>query len=263
MDARRAAVTFRVLPRYTEPMPLRLATWNVEYAAGATRNAARLARILSENADVWVLTETHDDLSLVPTHGSVTTVQRPTGRRGGRWTAIWSRWPLVGIAVDAPVRTVAALVTTPAGPLLVYGTVLPWGADPGPDLANRAKGWSEMDRVLPLQLAEWRRLRDAHPGVPLVVAGDLNMNLGGPHYYGTKRCRDVLLTGVQGLGLVCATATDRVPTGALRHPPIDHVLLPVSWSTPVVSAWEGRTPEGVRLSDHSGLAVEVADFASP
>ena len=65
-------------------MPLRLAIWNVEYAAGAAKNAARLARILCENADILVLTETNDDLSLLPTHGSVTTVQRPTGRRGGR-----------------------------------------------------------------------------------------------------------------------------------------------------------------------------------
>lgn len=244
-------------------MPLRLATWNVEYAAGAAKNAARLARILSENADIWVLTETHDELSLLPTHGSVATAQRPTGRRGGRWTAIWSRWPLVGVAVDDPVRTVAAIVATPAGSVLVYGTVLPWGADPGPDTANPAKGWSEMDRVLPVQLAEWRRLRDAHPGVPLVVAGDLNMNLGGSHYYGTKRCRDTLLTGVQALGLACATTTDRVPPGALRFPPIDHVLVPSWWSTRVVSAWEGTNAEGSRLSDHSGLVVEVADLASP
>lgn len=243
--------------------PLRLATWNVEYAAGTAKNAARLARILSENADIWVLTETHDDLSLLPTHGSVTTAQRPTGRSGGRWTAIWSRWPLDGVVVDDPVRTVAAIVATPAGSVLVYGTVLPWGADPGPDLANPAKGWSEMDRVLPLQLAEWRRLRDAHPGVPLVVAGDLNMNLGGAHFYGTKRCRDTLLTGVQGLGLACATTTDRVPAGALRHPPIDHVLVPSTWSTRVVSAWEGTTPEGDRLSDHSGLVVEVAESGGP
>lgn len=238
-------------------MPLRLATWNVEYAAGAAKNAARLGRVRSENADIWVLTETHDELSLLPTHGSVTTVQRPTGRRGGRWTAIWSRWPLAGVVVDHPVRTVAALVAAPAGALLVYGTVLPWGADPGPDPVNPAKGWSEMDRVLPLQLAEWRRLKATHPGVPLVVAGDLNMNLGGPHYYGTKRCRETLLAGIEDLGLACATITERVPAGALRYPPIDHVLVPSSWSTRVASAWEGTTPQGTRLSDHSGLVVEV------
>ncbi len=99
-------------------MPLRLATWNVEYADGTAKNAARLARILGEKADIWVLTETHDDLSLLPTHSSVTTVQRPTGRHGGRWTAIWSRWPLAG--VDDPIRTVATLVATPAGSLLVF-----------------------------------------------------------------------------------------------------------------------------------------------
>jgi endonuclease/exonuclease/phosphatase family metal-dependent hydrolase len=244
-------------------MPLRLATWNVEYAKGAAKNAARLARILSEKADIWVLTETHDDLSLLPTHGSVTTVQRPTGRQGGRWTAIWSRWPLADVAVDDPVRTVAAVVSTPAGPLLVYGTVLPWGTDPGPDLANPAKGWTEMDRVLPLQLAEWGRLRDAHPGVPLVVAGDLNMNIGGPHVYGTKRCRTALLAGLPGLGLACATSADRVPSGALRAPVIDHVLVPSSWSARVASAWEGTNADGIDLSDHSGVVVEVADFVGP
>ena len=242
---------------------LRLATWNVEYADGVAKNKARLARILSERADIWVLTETHDDLSLLPTHGSVTTVQRPTGRRGGRWTAIWSKWPLAGVAVEDPVRTVAAIVATPAGSVLVYGTVLPWCGDAGPDLANPAKGWTEMDRVLPLQLAEWRRLRDAHPGLPLVVAGDLNMNLGGPHYYGTKRCRETLLAGIEPLGLACATITERVPPGMLRYPPIDHVLVPSSWSTSVVSGWEGTNAEGSRLSDHSGLVVEVVEGIGP
>lgn len=238
-------------------MQLRLATWNVEYAVGAAKNAARTTRIIAENADIWVLTETSDNLSLLPTYGSVTTLQRPTGRRGGRWTAIWSRWSLAGVTVDDPVRTVAAVVSTPAGPILVYGTVLPWGSDPGPNPAAPAKGWSEMDRVLPLQIAEWRRLRDAHPGLPLVVAGDLNMNLGGRHYYGTRRCRDTLLAGVQALGLACATTADRVPEGALLHPPIDHILVPASWSTRVVSAWEGTNAEGDRLSDHSGFVVEV------
>ncbi len=148
------------------------------------------------------------------------------------------------IDTDDPERTVAVEVTARFGPLLVYGTVLPWGGDPGPDATCPAKGWSEMDRLLPLQLAEWRRLRDAHPEVPLVVAGDLNMNLGGAHYYGTKRCRATLLDGIRELGLACATTTDKVPVGALRYPPIDHVLVPASWATRVVSAWEGTTPQG-------------------
>jgi len=36
---------------------------------------------------------------------------------------------------------------------------------------------------------QWRRLREQFPDLPIVVAGDLNMNLGGQHYYGTARGR--------------------------------------------------------------------------
>ena len=65
---------------------------------------------------------------------------------------------------------------------------------------------------------------------------------------------------LEELDLVCVTETDRVPEGNLRWPPIDHVLVPAAWSrrTSVISAWEGTTVQGVRLSDHSGLVVEVS-----
>lgn len=236
---------------------MRIGTWNVEYAAGATKNAARLARLRSADADVWVLTETHDDLDLLPSHQRASTPQRPTGRAGGRWTTIWSRWPIARRLDTAdPVRTVLVELRTPSGPLLVYGTVLPWANDAGPDATTPAKGWTEMDRVLPIQTAEWRALRESHPGVPLVVAGDLNMNLGGPHYYGTTRCRSALRGALSALGMSCATTHDRIPPRTLRDPPIDHVLVPGEWATRVVSAWEG-TQAGVRLSDHSGLVVEA------
>jgi hypothetical protein len=178
-------------------------------------------------------------------------------RRGGRNGDV--NGDNVHLEVDDPVRTVAAVLESPAGSLLVYGTVLPWHSDPGPDPACPSKAWREQDRVLPLQLAEWGRLGARFPDAPLVVAGDLNMNLGGPHYYGTARGRRQLREGLAELGLACATETDRVPAGSLVHPPIDHVLVPDAWAprTRVVSAWEGTTAAGMRLSDHSGLVVEV------
>jgi len=239
---------------------IRVGTWNVEYATGVSRNERRLVRIQAEVADIWVLTETHDDLDLSPTHSPVSTVQRPAGRPGGRWATIWSRWPIVErVVVGDPVRTVAAVVEGPRGPLLVYGTVMPWGSDPGPDLANPARGWTEQDRVLRLQVAEWQDLQRRYPEVALVVAGDLNMNLGGKHYYGTARGRATLQAGLDRAGLACAMEWERVPEGTLRHPPIDHVLVPEAWiaGSRVVSAWEGTTPDGVRLSDHSGLVISV------
>ena len=237
---------------------MRFGTWNVEYAAGVERNALRLELLKRQEADVWVLTETHDDLDLSPAYAAVSTEQRPTGRRGGRWTTIWSRWPVVEkFDVADPIRTVAALLSAPSGNVIVYGTVLPWHSDPG-TAASPAHGWAKQDRVLAEQLGEWAQLRALHPDVPLVVAGDFNMNLGGKHYYGTARGRKALRDGVANIGLACATETERLPADALRHPPINHVVVPVAWMprARVVSAWEGKTL-APRLSDHSGLVVEI------
>lgn len=239
---------------------LRIGTWNTEYAAGEQKNRLRLARLRGEVADLWVLTETHDELDLSPTHEALTSAQRPTGRPGGRWTTIWTRWPVVErLHVDDPFRTVAAVLNSPVGPLVAFGTVLPWHSDTGHLRANPMKQWAEQDRVLPLQVAEWRRLRQNFPDLPLVVAGDLNMNLGGKHYYGTARGRQTLRDGLAELGLVCVTETARIPAGALRNPPIDHVLVPDAWepTSRVVGAWEGKTDDGLRLSDHSGLVVQA------
>jgi hypothetical protein len=239
-------------------MHARIGTWNVAYAAGEERNRLRHARLMATPADVWVLTETHDALDLSETHAAVSTLQRETGRPGGRWTTIWTRWPVLRhIDVDDPHRTVAALLESPLGVIAVYGTVLPWHSDPGPGEVP-AKSWAEQDRILPLQLAEWRRICDRFR-VPLVVAGDLNMNLGGPHYYGTARGRQALRDGLADLGLACATETDRIPSGMLAHPPIDHVVVPHAWlpTSRVVAAWNGTDEVGRKLSDHSGVVVEV------
>lgn len=241
--------------------PLRIGTWNVEYACGADKNARRLAILRQHVADVWVLTETHDDLSLAETHAAISTTPRAPNKLkpGARWTTIWSRFPVLErVPTQDPDRTVAALLDAPVRPLLVYGTVLPWHSDPGPDPTSPAKAWAEMDRVLPLQLAEWADLRRRYPDAALCVAGDLNLNLGGKHVYGTARARNLLLDGLVGLELSCATHADRVPEGWLTHPPIDHVVVPAVWqrTTRVVAAWNGIV-EGVRLSDHSGLVVEV------
>jgi endonuclease/exonuclease/phosphatase family metal-dependent hydrolase len=161
------------------------------------------------------------------------------------------------------VCTVAAILETPLGALLVYGTVMPWHADPGP--TADAPNWSEHHRVLPEQAVEWAALRAAYPDVPLCVAGDFNTDLGGANYYGTKRGRAALVDGLRAAELVCLTSTDRVPAGRLAHPPIDHVCVSASLGAgaAVVDAWEGTTADGVRLSDHSGLVVELTGRPVP
>jgi hypothetical protein len=84
---------------------------------------------------------------------------------------------------------VAAVIAGPGIPLLVFGTVLPWHSDPGPEEGVKAPSWSEHYRVIREQDEEWSALRDSNPELALCVAGDLNVNLGGKHFYGTREGR--------------------------------------------------------------------------
>lgn len=242
---------------------MRIGTWNVEYAAGASKNARRLEILRSNPADIWVLTETHDDLDLCASHETMRSQQRPNRRKGERWATIWSSFPIRStIPVNDEERTVAALVDTPSGPLMIFGTVLPWQFDRGkhPD-GTVVRSWSEQYRVIDEQTKEWSALRNAHPGVPLCVAGDLNLNLGGPHWYGTDRGRGAMWEAMRQNGLICCTEYNSIPRGLLAHPPIDHVLISenLAVDSRVAAAWEGKASNGVRLSDHSGLVVELRE----
>lgn len=111
---------------------------NVEYGRGPILNARRKARFAEADAtaDIWILTETHDDLSPGCEFREVqSTHQRPgVGQidgvvAGSRWASIWSRKPLTPVAVSDPERTTAALVDLGGAKLLVYVTVLPWYTD--------------------------------------------------------------------------------------------------------------------------------------
>ncbi len=244
----------------SDVVSVRIGTWNVEYAAGADRNAARLGRLLAADCDVLVLTETHERLALPPPYVAVSSDQRPTAAAGGRWVTIWSRLPVRQLGTKESVRTAAAELS---GGIVVYGTVLPWHTDPGPKShpAAPVPNWSEFTRVTPLQGAEWRALRAEKPDSVLIVAGDLNQSLGAEHYYGTKAGRQLLRDCLEQADLTCFTDGEHLPQGLLKHPPIDHicaappsghVLEGLNWV-----GWEGVWEGAGRLSDHSAVAVTL------
>lgn len=220
-------------------MDLRIATWNVEYAAGAQRNGRRLELLLEVDADVHVLTETHDDLSL-PGYTAVSTRQQPghNARPGSRWTTIWSRVPIVcELKTDDQVRTCAAELE---GGVIVFGTVLPWHTDTGPS-GTQQVSWSEFRRVAP--------------------AGDFNQSLASSHYYGSRELRRLLEQHCEAAGLEVLTgsAHENVP---LAHPVIDHIAISPRSGRSVtrtqVGGWEGAGEGPGRLSDHSGVVVSVS-----
>jgi hypothetical protein len=245
---------------------VRVGTWNVEYARGAEKNDRRRAQLLSRRAAVWVLTETHDDLDLSATHDAVRSEHR-YARPGGRWTTIWTSLPVLErLETTDPTRCVAVrLDGGAAGEFVVFGTVLPWNGDPGPESDNPAKGWTEFYRVTRVQATDWRQLRRRYPNASLVVAGDLNHDLGGRHYYGTKAGRELLTSELASAGLVCLTATNALARGAMEHPPIDHVCAGPGRGRTLSAEVEGWdcTVDGTRLSDHGGVLASLELASDP
>lgn len=259
----------RTRPRATtRPPTLRAATWNLERPRlGSHRKLPGLrAQIDAIGADVWILTETNDqavDLSAThPYHASTIPVPG-LHSPGERWTTIWSRFPLAALETYDPHIAACGLVDTPLGEMVIYGTVLPYHADRV--ATGEAKSWSEFHRVTPMQAQDWRRLRGAHPDARFCVAGDLNQSLdgrrwSGREWYGTKATRRVLLDALAAAELACVTGHDLVGAGHLTtRSRIDHLCFDaVSIEGGVqVGAWEAGRGDGVRLSDHNGVFVDL------
>jgi endonuclease/exonuclease/phosphatase family metal-dependent hydrolase len=241
---------------------VRVGTWNVQYGLGSMKNGRRRQVLDERDADVWVLTETSDQLDLSDGYEPVHSTRRYGPKNAGRWVTIWSRLPLMArVATQDSSRTVAATFDTGAdGPVCVYGTVLPWHRDQGPDGVNPAPNWQEFYRITPLQGDEWRRLRSCEPLATLVVAGDLNHSLGGKHYYGTARGRALLREMLATASLTCLTETDSFAAGQLEWPPIDHICAsapPHRDLKVAVEGWRKTTPDGLALSDHSGVLADI------
>lgn len=242
----------------TGKLTVRIGIWNVEYAYPRRLDALR--RVLADNpADIWVLTETHDDLAPSDCPFVVHSSPRPKNwsgiRPGSRWVSIWSRLPITQAVtlpgVDAE-RTVVAAVELPSSEtIVVYGTVMPWKGDRG------KFDWSEHHSVVPMQCAEWRALREKFPEAALCVAGDFNTDMGTGSYYGTREGIAMIRSGLADCGLACVTEPGCIPNGLLPYPPIDHIAVPHRWldQTKVAAAWPA---DRTRLSDHSGMVVEIA-----
>lgn len=237
---------------------MRIGTWNVEYAD--EKRLSALHQVMADNnADVWILTETHDDLAPANCANVVHSEPRPKNwwkiRPGSRWVSIWSKYPVLEKVVldsgDHERSAIALLDLGESGTLLVYGTVLPWKDD------REISGWSEHERIIPMQAAEWLELRNKYPTASLCIAGDFNTDMADGRRYGSKPGISALRTAFSNVGVHCSTEPARFPEGLLPVLPIDHIALPVKWekNTSVVAAWPA---DKVNLSDHSGMIVEVA-----
>lgn len=236
---------------------MRIGTWNVEYAYPKRLDAIRQV-IAAHPADIWILTETHDDLAPVGCSHVAHSLPRPKNwngiRAGSRWVTTWSAFPIVDTimleAADRERTVVAKLDVGSDRPLLVYGTVLPWKGDRG------VSNWDEHHRVIQQQSLEWQAIAAQFTDADLVIAGDYNTDMGTGRHCGTKRGIADLNRALSECELYCATAPEHLSADILPHPPIDHISLPSKWQsrTKVAAAWPA---DRKCHSDHSGLIVQI------
>jgi len=241
---------------------MKIATWNLERVAPETPQADRQREWLQQiNADIWVLTETDQAISPGPAYRSIASAQpdRPA-RQSERWVQIWVRQGTVRpIATADPARTACAAVQWQNGQnYLIYGTVLPW-------LESTWRTYDSRDAfaaALQLQQADWQRLMDSHPQVPLVVAGDFNQDLSDLPYYGSRRNKQALRRALAESQLDCLTDGDHDPvrrvTGG-QHANIDHICGSGGRGVKLLEsfAWPPQLNALRGVSDHFGVGVTV------
>jgi hypothetical protein len=249
---------------------MRIATWNLERPRrGSVRKLPGLrAQLAAIKADIWVLTETNDQaVDLSPTHPYWVSTIPVVGLHspGERWTTMWSRHPTEPLATYDPHLAACGRVATRLGTLLVYGTVLPYHADPRAN--GTAKTWMEFYRVVPLQGNDWTRLQEDYPGDRFCVAGDLNQGLDGRRWaYGKHELRKDLLNALDDADLNCVTKYPLVAAGHLTtRSSVDHICmcaasLAKGW---LVGAWEAPDGmDGKPITDHNGVYVDLPSEAA-
>ncbi len=241
---------------------MRIATWNLERPdpGNEVRKRAQIEKIREMGADIWILTETHEVIDLSETHhGAATTPSLRKPRPGEACAAIWSRWPILR-RIDTADSSEALCVEVdhPDQPLLVYGSIIAYAGYKGSDGKSQMK--EQHYRYIGWHAEDWRRLRQEFPDHHIITGGDYNQNRDGARWYGTRKGRDMLSEALSGAGLKCVTEQDFVAAGKLekRHT-VDHLCMDESLAARVatVDAWERTRPDGLRMSDHSGVLVDL------
>ncbi len=99
-----------------------------------------------------------------------------------------------------------------------------------------------------------------HSDGQFALVGDFNQSRDGSRWYGTEEGRDCLTARLADAGLECATEADMVAAGKLtnRHL-VDHIALSpgLARRRHEVRCWEPVDDQGIRMSDHPGVAVDV------
>lgn len=240
-------------------MTMKIATWNVQRPKnGGTLNPKRLQKIQDAKADIWILTETRDVISLGHDWHSFASFPIPDYHAHGETlVTIWSKWPIREVSASR-FTACAEIIVPNVGPLLVYGTVVPWDKDEGFSKNFRAGRWEEHRRQINVQTSEWECLSKSYPEHLMCIAGDFNQHRGLSGTYKDNDSVAKIGKALLSCGLECITENSDTCAN-LSKPLVDHICLSRSLvASSMLTVWPYDEIDGVRLSDHHGVMVSIA-----
>ena len=221
---------------------LRIATWNLERPKpnSNSKNPQRLKKILEINADLCVFTETHSAIALDHYYSLASTAVPDYHSDGESYATIWSRWPIIGrLPTYDPFFTVCAVIDTPIGPAIVFGTIITYANDRGPN--NDSRRWEEHRKSINAHGEDWLRLRNTFPNHMFCVAGDFNQSRDGSGWYEDADSVTMLTSALQRTTMRCVTEQNMRANGLLQsRASVDHICLSHPHAKHVVTVAHGR-----------------------
>ena len=247
---------------------MRIATWNLDHASNGSRPIdLQIEQINNIAPDIVVLTETCEKVDLTQS-GYEVALPSNKNKHGKFWTAIWSKYPIINqITTYDPETAVCVEIGTPAGKIIVYGTILTYHGDKGSD--GKSPQWFEHHKAIQDHGDDWFRIvRDSGEHLPIFVCGDFNQTRDGSNAYCSRGGESIQLLNAQLLrnNLICLTEGDFGAAGKLAIDPkkgcprnnTDHICMTKdAFQIDRVDAWDHFTKSGSYTSDHNGVYVDI------
>jgi hypothetical protein len=225
--------------------------------AGGTLNPQRLQRIEECNADIWVLTETRNVISMGDGWHSFSSYPIPDYHDDGETlVTVWSRWAIRPVSASRFTACAEIIIPT-LGPFLVYGTVIPWDKDEGFSKQVKPARWEEHRRQVKVQTSEWEVLSKSYPEHLMCIAGDFNQHRDRSGFYKDNDSVKKVSDSMAFCGLRCITENNSA-NDQLSKPLVDHICLSESLAQSAkVTVYPYDAKGSAKLSDHHLVMAEI------
>ena len=239
----------------------RVVVWNAERKS-ANGPVGKLVRQRLAGLGPHVCVVTEAESALMPDSGhAITSVPMPEDwyRDAERKVVVWSREPWTErIELDWPsahdARIACARTMTPLGPLWVCGVCIPWAHSRVRWSDAKRRPWQDHLEFLDL-LGPFLRTLESEGAA--IVAGDYNQRR--PRKYQPRKAYDSLTATLADPWTVVTAGS--VP--GIDEQVIDHVAVNGQLVAESVLGFSNRDEDGRRLSDHSGVIVELCGAPTP